>query len=213
VTARLAGRPITTSRKLHRKRDLSRWGVPGRNWYGARMTQLAPAPSSVRRAFHEELDPSQKAALLSWLAFTGTFGGLRALTYSIRAGKGPFRNISVGGEHLHHYMWGIALLSGVGAVAVRGEERQRRHPAVALSYGAGNALIVDEFALLLDLRDVYWAKQGRISIDLGVGAIAVSGSYFAALPILRRLRQDRQQKAAGHGPAGAAETTPAATAD
>jgi hypothetical protein len=41
---------------------------------------------------------------------------LRALTYSIRAGKGPFGNISVGGEHLHHYLWGIGLLSGVGAV-------------------------------------------------------------------------------------------------
>jgi len=176
------------------------------------MTQVTAAPSSVRRAFYEELDPGQRSALLSWLAFTGTFGGLRALTYSIRAGKGPFRNISVGGEHLHHYMWGIALLSGVGAVAVRGEERHRRHPGIAISYGTGNALIVDEFALLLDLRDVYWAKQGRISIDIGVGAIALSGSYFAALPILRKLRRDRQQKAAGHGPASTAETTPAATA-
>ncbi len=134
------------------------------------MTQLAPAPSAVRSAFHEELDPSQKSALLSWLAFTATFGGLRALTYSIRAGKGPFRNISLGGEHLHHYMWGIALLSGVGAVAVRGEERQRRHPALAHKLRRGQpALIVDEFALLLDLRDVYWAKEGRISIDIGVG--------------------------------------------
>ena len=169
------------------------------------MTQVTAAPSSVRRAFYEELDPGQRSALLSWLAFTGTFGGLRALTYSIRAGKGPFRNISLGGEHLHHYMWGIALLSGVGAVAVRGEERHRRHPAIAVSYGAGNALIVDEFALLLDLRDVYWAKQGRISIDIGVGAIALSGSYFAALPILRRLRRDQKQKTAGQGPASAAE--------
>jgi hypothetical protein len=160
------------------------------------MTTPAPSPSSVRRAFHEELDPGQRSALLSWLAFTGTFAGLRALTYSIRAGKGPFRNISVGGEHLHHYMWGIALLSGVGAVAVRGDEPQRRHPAVAVSYGTGNALIVDEFALLLDLKDVYWAKQGRISIDVGVGTIALAGSYFAALPVLRRLRRDRQQKAA-----------------
>ncbi|MGA2830076.1 MAG: hypothetical protein ABSF03_28660 [Streptosporangiaceae bacterium] len=160
------------------------------------MTTPAPSPSSVGRAFHEELDPGQRSALLSWLAFTGTFAGLRALTYSIRAGKGPFRNISVGGEHLHHYMWGIALLSGVGAVAVRGDEPQRRHPAVAVSYGTGNALIVDEFALLLDLKDVYWAKQGRISIDVGVGTIALAGSYFAALPVLRRLRRDRQQKAA-----------------
>ena len=176
------------------------------------MTTVAPSPPSIRRAFYEELDPSQRSALLSWLAFTGTFAGLRALTYSIRAGKGPFRNISLGGEHLHHYMWGIGLLSGVGAVAVRGEERHRRHPAVAISYGTGNALIVDEFALLLDLKDVYWAKQGRISIDIGVGAIAVSGSYFAALPLLRRLRRDQKQTAAGQGPASTGETTPAATA-
>jgi hypothetical protein len=93
-------------------------------------------------------------------------------------------------------MWGIAMLSGVGAVAVRGEERQRRHPAVAVSYGTGLALIVDEFALLLDLKDVYWARQGRISIDIGIGAIAVAGSYFAALPVLRRLQREHRQKIA-----------------
>ncbi|MGO8959449.1 MAG: hypothetical protein ACLQFR_19095 [Streptosporangiaceae bacterium] len=157
---------------------------------------LASSSSAAGRAYREELSPGQRSALLSWLAFTATFGGLRALTYSIRAGKGPFRNISVGGEHLHHYIWGIGLLSGVGAVAVRGDERQRRHPAVAVSYGSGLALIVDEFALLLDLKDVYWAKQGRISIDIGVGGIALTGSYFAALPVLRRLQRDRQQGAA-----------------
>ena len=50
--------------------------------------------------------------------------------------------------------------------------------------------IVDEFALLLDLRDVYWARQGRISIDIGVGSIALAGCYFAALPVLRRLRRE-----------------------
>jgi hypothetical protein len=152
--------------------------------------------SDVRRAYLEELGPEQRSALLSWLAFTATFGGLRALTYSIKDGKGPFRNISVGGEHLHHYIWGIGLVSGVGAIAVRGEEKQRLHPAVAVAYGSGLALIVDEFALLLDLKDVYWAKQGRISIDLGVGAIAATGSYFAALPVLRRLRKERKTRKA-----------------
>jgi hypothetical protein len=158
------------------------------------MTNLALSPGAIRRAYHEELGPGQRSALLSWLAFTGTFAGLRALTYSIREGRGPFRNISVGGAHLHHYMWGIGLVSAVGEVAVRGDERHRRHPAVAISYGSGLALIVDEFALLLDLKDVYWAKQGRISIDIGIGGIAITGAYFAALPVIRRLWRDLQNK-------------------
>ncbi|MFZ0190698.1 MAG: hypothetical protein WAL72_27590 [Streptosporangiaceae bacterium] len=143
----------------------------------------------VRMVFHEEMDPRQRSALLSWLAFTTTFGAVRGITYSIKQGKGPFGNLSVGGAHLHHYMWGIGMVSGVGAIAVHGEDARRRHPAVALAYGTGLALIVDEFALLLDLKDVYWAKQGRISIDLGIGASSVAGTYFAALPLLRALRR------------------------
>jgi hypothetical protein len=143
----------------------------------------------VRTVFREQLDPRQRAALLSWLAFTTTFSAVRGITYSIKEGKGPFHNLSVGGAHLHHYMWGIGLVTGVGAVAVHGDEPRRNHPAVALSYGVGLALIVDEFALLLDLKDVYWAKQGRVSVDLGVGASGVAGTYFAALPLLRALRR------------------------
>jgi hypothetical protein len=132
-----------------------------------------------------DLDPCQRSVLMSWLAFTTTFAAVRGVTYSIRAGRGPFSNLSVGGEHLHHYMWGIGLLAGVGGVAVRGEERARRHPVVAVCYGSGLALVVDEFALLLDLRDVYWARQGRVSVDLGVGAIAAVGCYFAGRPFVR----------------------------
>jgi len=143
----------------------------------------------VRRVFREELDARQRAALLSWLAFTVTFGTVRGITYSIKEGRGPFGNLSVGGEHLHHYMWGIGLLAAVGGVAVHGEDRQHRHPLVAIGYGAGLALIVDEFALLLDLKDVYWARQGRISVDLGVAGSALAGTYFAAQPLLRALRR------------------------
>ena len=153
------------------------------------MRITSPPGLQVRAVFREDLDSGQRAALLSWLAFTVTFGAVRGVTYSIKNGKGPFRNLSVGGEHLHHYMWGIGLVSGVGGVAVHGEETRRRHPLVALSYGAGLALIVDEFALLLDLEDVCWAKQGRISVDLGIGASSLAGTYFAALPLFRALRR------------------------
>ena len=163
------------------------------------MSNALPVPpaAAVRTAYHEELNEGQRSALLSWLPFTGTFALTRGITYSIRAGRGPFRNLSAGGEHLHHYLWGIGMLAGVGAIAVRGEDRHRRHPAVAVSYGAALALIVDEFALLLDLKDVYWARQGRISVDLGVGGSAVAGSYLAARPVLRRLARDRARDRAG----------------
>src|ERR1700730_7130278 len=93
--------------------------------------------TDVRDAFGGELDAGQQSALISWLSFTGTFAGVRGVTHAIRDGKGPFRNLSLGGEHLHHSMWGIGLLAGVGAVAVRGDERLRRHPATALAYGVG----------------------------------------------------------------------------
>ena len=142
----------------------------------------------------EDLDQGQRAALASWAAFTTTFAAVRGITYSIRDGKGPFRNVSAGGEHLHHYMWGIGMLAGVGAIAVHGEQKYRSHPAVAMCYGSGLALIIDEFALLLDLKDVYWAKQGRLSVDIAVGGIAAAGSYFAALPVLRSLDRDRDRE-------------------
>ncbi len=150
-----------------------------------------PKPAEVRTAYQQSLDGGQRAALLSWLSFTTTFAFVRAVTYSIRAGRGPFRNLALGGEHLHHYLWGIGLLTGVGAVVVSGEDRVRRHPLVALAYGGGLALIVDEFALLLDLKDVYWAQQGRISVDLGVGVSSLTGSLLAARPVLRWLRHNR----------------------
>jgi hypothetical protein len=168
------------------------------------VTALPHLARDLNTAFHGELDATQRSALLSWLSFSTTFAAVRGITYSIRAGRGPFHNISAGGEHLHHYMWGIGMLAGVGAVAVHGDERTRRHPGVALSYGSGLALIVDEFALLLDLKDVYWAKQGRISVDIAIGGIAAAGSYFAALPVLRRVHRVQRERRDRRGPAGAA---------
>ena len=92
------------------------------------------------------MGPRERSALLSWLGFTATFGSVRALTHAIRAGVGPFENVSLGGEHLHHYMWGIGMIAGVGGISLHGPQQHRYHPATALSYGAGLALIIDEFA-------------------------------------------------------------------
>ena len=155
------------------------------------MPPLVPPPGAIKKAFHTELHPGQQSALVSWIAFTATFGVVRTITYSIKDGLGPLHDVSVGGRHLHHYMWGILTVSGVGAIAIRGEDRLRRHPFVASAYGVGLALIVDEFALLLNLKDVYWAKQGRTSVDLAIGLISVTGSAIAGRRVLQRLHRDR----------------------
>jgi hypothetical protein len=167
-------------------------GGSGEGGHGSKAVPAVPTPREVREAYYAELSPGERSVLWSWLAFTVTFGVVRAITYSIKDGVGPFHNVTTkGGGHLHHYLWGIALVSGVGSVAVRGDARQVTHPLVGVAYGTGMALIVDEFALLLDLRDVYWAKQGRWSVDLAVGLISITGSALAGGPILSRLRRNR----------------------
>lgn len=155
--------------------------------------EAAGLPKEVRTAYLEELSAAERAALLSWAGFTGTFAAVRGITYSIRNGKGPFHNVSAGTVHLHHYLWGIAMLGGVGAIAVHGSDEKRRHPGVALSYGIGLGLIVDEFALLLDLQDVYWTKQGRLSFNVGIGMVAAGGTIFAGLPVLQRLMRNHRK--------------------
>jgi hypothetical protein len=71
----------------------------------------------------------------------------------------------------------------VGAVGLRGSEKHRRHPATAVAYGSATALIVDELALLLDLKDVYWAQDGRKSVDVAVTVIAAGGLIITGLPL------------------------------
>jgi hypothetical protein len=144
----------------------------------------------LRAEWQQHLDSSQQAMVLSWTAFTTTFVGLRALTHWIRNGHGPSGGgVSVGGQHFHHYNIGIALLAAVGAVGLRGAEKQRRHPATAVAYGSATAMIVDELALLLDLEDVYWANDGRKSVDAAVIVIALGGVLVAGQPFWPHARR------------------------
>jgi hypothetical protein len=150
-----------------------------------------PVRRRRRRDAYRHLGRDQQIALVSWSGFTATFATARAITWAIRHDVGPLRNVSLGGAHVHHYMWGILLLGSSGGMALAKPPTETSTTTLAAMYGTGAALIVDEFALLLDLKDVYWAQQGRISVDIGVGVIALVGSYLAAVPFwhdLARLR-------------------------
>ncbi|MCQ9129225.1 hypothetical protein [Streptomyces hilarionis] len=135
-----------------------------------------------REAADRHLTPTKQSLIVTWGSFGATWGTVRLITHGIRGGWLPWGNVSASGEHLHHYNFGIATLACVGLVAVRGDDRAVGHPAVAAAYGAGTALITDEFALLLDLQDVYWAEQGRLSVDVSLGVLAALGTYLTAKP-------------------------------
>ena len=148
---------------------------------------MGDAPSSriarLRHQWDARLQPGEQATVLAWASFPLTFLGLRGLTHWIRAGHGPSGGgMSLGGKHFHHYNIGIGMLATVAAVGLRGTEKQRRHPAAAVAFGAANAMIVDELALLLDLKDVYWAKDGRESLDVAVGLIAAGATAVVGMP-------------------------------
>jgi hypothetical protein len=135
-------------------------------------------------AWSEDLTAGERSAIVAWASFASTFGFVRALTHWIRAGHGPRGGgMSVGGRHFHHYNLGIALLTGIGGIAIRGAEHHRRHLGTAAAYGTATALIADEAALLIDLQDVYWAKEGRTSVDIAVGVIAAGGLAVAGVPL------------------------------
>jgi hypothetical protein len=161
------------------------------------------AMTDLHAAYLHDLTLCQRGALTGWVAFSTTFAGVRVITHAIKDNRGPFRNLALGGEHLHHYMWGILGLTGVGAVAVNGDAASVAHPLVATAYGSSLALIVDEFALLLDLSDVYWEKQGRVSVDLAVAIIAGIGLYFTVPPLVRHYRGRRAGRRQRLEPAGA----------
>ncbi|WP_308128224.1 hypothetical protein [Modestobacter italicus] len=115
--------------------------------------------------------------LVAWLVlgFLVTFLVTRFVTHTIRTGRGPFRDASVGGVHVHHEVYGIFLLLGTGTVEFAYRPDGAWAGLLAVLFGAGAALTLDEFALWVHLEDVYWAREGRSSVDAVLLATVVGG--------------------------------------
>lgn len=136
---------------------------------------------------------NRENALLNMLgSFTLTMAASRLSTGVIRSrGRfGPFRDFKVGRRHIHHFVPGIVLafLAGGTSVISKNEELD---PWLALPFGVGVALTLDESALLLELDDVYWTERGVLSLQISFGALALVSSVALALRLLRR--GERQQ--------------------
>jgi hypothetical protein len=139
--------------------------------------------------------PRSETVLFNLLAgFLGSFATVRLSTWGIRGRWGPFRNLQVRGHHIHHFVPGILIAFSAGTVALLTDDDELEQ-RLAIPMGAGIGLTFDEAALLLDLRDVYWTREGLLSVQLSLGATAILSIAILTLRMLRR--GERRQEEAG----------------
>jgi hypothetical protein len=145
------------------------------------------------------IEPGKLPLLLALVSFVLTFLITRGITRLIRAGKGPFRNVSgSGGLHIHHVVPGVILtiIGGFGAVA--GGQHGFGSALAAVIFGIGAGLVLDEFALVLHLADVYWTEAGRKSVEMVVLTASLVGLLLIGFSPLGvdNLSDDQEQNRA-----------------
>ncbi|HEX9099124.1 MAG TPA: hypothetical protein VF956_06520 [Candidatus Dormibacteraeota bacterium] len=137
-------------------------------------------------------DERRERLFLASVGFLVTFAIVRGITHLIRAGIGPFHNVSSGGLHIHHLVWGILILILVGYLWLieLGVGSNWVASVTAILFGVGAALTLDEFALWLNLQDVYWTGAGRESIDAVVIFFSILSVGIWGGPFLRGVARE-----------------------
>jgi hypothetical protein len=144
----------------------------------------------VARAGYREVSTRENSIFNLLTSFAATFLLVRSLTYALRRRSrlGPFRNVRVGRRHIHHFVPGIVIAFGAGAAAILTRD-ERIEPWLAVPFGVGMGLTLDESALLLELEDVYWSREGLLSVQITLAVMAILGALALALRFLWRGEQ------------------------
>ncbi|MGW4632763.1 hypothetical protein [Nocardia sp. NPDC004415] len=133
----------------------------------------------MRRWLEDDVIAHGRLPLLCFLL--GFILGFVVIRISVRLIRAQVRwwpgNVKAGDTHIHHVVFGVitVLLSGIGLIATAEDSTQVTSSVLAALFGIGAALVLDEFALIFYLRDVYWSEQGRTSVDAVFVAVAVTG--------------------------------------
>lgn len=145
---------------------------------------------AAARAGYEEAPERANALFNLLVAFVTTFAAARGITYLLRGRRrvGPFRDLHIARRHIHHFVPGIALAFTSGAIAIC-TSNEDIEPTLALVFGTGMGLTLDESALLLELEDVYWSEEGILSVQITLAVIALLGALGLGVRFVRRGEQ------------------------
>jgi hypothetical protein len=129
------------------------------------------------------LDAGKLRLFFFLVCFILAFGFIRLSVRMIRAQVTWWPgNVAAGGTHIHHIVFGLVFMcvGGTGGLAVQ-DPRSAWAALTASLFGIGTALVLDEFALVLHLEDVYWSKEGRLSVQVVFIAVAICGLALIGL--------------------------------
>ena len=115
---------------------------------------------------------------LVMVGLLGSFAFIRMSARLMRSPRVPWwpgSVVSDSGVHLHHLVWGIVTMMVAGTISFAGFAVSPIYEICAALFGVGMGLTIDEFALWVRLDDVYWAREGRRSVDAAVIAIGALG--------------------------------------
>jgi len=152
--------------------------------------EVVAETAEVARAGYRDAPTPENAMFNLLSSFVATFIVARLITTMLRGrtAVGPFRSLRVGRRHIHHFVPGIVLAFTAGAAAIVSHNEQIE-PGLAVPFGVGLGLTLDESALLLELDDVYWSEEGVVSVQITLAVIALLGAVALASRILRRGEQ------------------------
>lgn len=127
---------------------------------------------------------AETAIFNMFAGFVGASLFVRVSTLGIREGWWG-GNVRLGGRHIHHFVPGILIAFGSGAAALISES-EGVETTLAVPFGVGVGLTFDEAALLLDLRDVYWSREGILSVQVTLAVASFLGAVLVGMRMLRR---------------------------
>jgi len=151
------------------------------------VAEAAAETAEVAVTGYREVSTRENSMFNLLTSFVLTFVTARTVTTLLRGRStvGPFRDLKLGRRHIHHFVPGIVLAfaSGGAAIVTRNEAIE---PLLAIPFGAGMGLTLDESALLLELDDVYWTEEGVLSVQIALAVTAMLASVALAMRFLRR---------------------------